>query len=215
MSDAIDVRTVPKTDRGAVVTTLAESFARDPLFTSLIGPDVTATRRSSAGMMSLLGFIVTANRLSGGTIRGAYAGERLLGCMLVEPPHASSAVRTAAVAVRFVPVLCRLGVRRTVALARMHARIDALAPSAPHHQLRMIGVQREAQGRGVGRMLLDALIDEVLRHPTSRGIALDTENPANVPLYRHWGFTLCGRFDAAGMDVAVLYRPVDDAPGSA
>lgn len=208
----IVIRRTGPADRDAVLATLAEAFARDPLFTRLFGPDVTATRRSSAGMTSLLRFIVTANRLTGGSTWGAFAGERMLGCMLVERPGPASVLRTAAMAGRFIPVLFRLGLRPVVALARGHARVSALAPSAPHHELRMIGVRTTAQGQGVGRKLFDALLEEVLRDPTSCGISLDTENPSNVPLYQHWGFRLLGRFEAAGLDVAVMYRPVRETP---
>ena len=48
----------------------------------------------------------------------------------------------------------------------------------------MIGVAPDQQRRGRGQQLLHEILERAARAPDSRGVALDTENPDNVPLYQ-------------------------------
>lgn len=54
----------------------------------------------------------------------------------------------------------------------------------------MIGVKPEAQGKGIGKILMQHLFQSIKDDPESQGIALDTENEENVALYQKLGFTL-------------------------
>ena len=68
----------------------------------------------------------------------------------------------------------------------------AFAVDRPNYHLSMIGVRREWADRGVGRRLLEALHDTSCRDPKSAGVTLTTEDPRNVPLYRHFGYEVVG-----------------------
>jgi ribosomal protein S18 acetylase RimI-like enzyme len=85
--------------------------------------------------------------------------------------------------------------------------IDRLRPDEPHFYLDAIGVIPEAQGRGHGRQLLDAVHDLSESHPTSTGVALDTENQLNVPLYEHLGYHLITKAKLGELDVWWMFRP--------
>jgi GNAT superfamily N-acetyltransferase len=80
--------------------------------------------------------------------------------------------------------------------------------SAPHYHLNMIGVRRAHQGQGLARSLLDAvhtLSDESVE---SSGVSLTTELPANVELYRHFGYEIHGHARVADeLETWVLFRP--------
>ena len=71
----------------------------------------------------------------------------------------------------------------------------------------MIGVHPEAQGRGYGRMLLDAVQALSEGHSTSTGVALDTENPENVPIYEHCGYRVIAETNLEGVPIWCMLRP--------
>jgi ribosomal protein S18 acetylase RimI-like enzyme len=64
--------------------------------------------------------------------------------------------------------------------------------SEPHYHLNMIGVHRSHSGRGLGRVLLDAVHEMSLEEPGSSGVALTTEDHGNVALYQRFGYEIVG-----------------------
>jgi ribosomal protein S18 acetylase RimI-like enzyme len=65
--------------------------------------------------------------------------------------------------------------------------------NAPGFHLNMIGVRRSHHGRGLGRLLLDAVHVLSDGDPVSFGVTLNTEQPANVALYEKFGYRVMGR----------------------
>ncbi len=61
-------------------------------------------------------------------------------------------------------------------------------PGWPHLYLTAVGVRPDRQGRGFGRMLIEHVHQVSRDHPSSRGVALDTQSPTNVPIYEHLGY---------------------------
>jgi GNAT superfamily N-acetyltransferase len=57
----------------------------------------------------------------------------------------------------------------------------------------MLGVRRAWHGRGVGRLLLNAVSDLASADARSSGVSLTTETPENVKLYEHCGYSVVGR----------------------
>jgi GNAT superfamily N-acetyltransferase len=84
---------------------------------------------------------------------------------------------------------------------------DRLRPTKSHFYLSLIGVDPQAQGRGYGRTLFDAIQSLSEAHRTSTGVALDTENPINVPLYEHFGYHVVTKTKLDGLDVWYMFRP--------
>jgi GNAT superfamily N-acetyltransferase len=72
-------------------------------------------------------------------------------------------------------------------------------PAEPHVYLVAVGVSPLAQGRGIGRALVDAARELAAATPGARGLALDTHDPANVPKYKRMGMRLLGKHDLMGM----------------
>lgn len=95
------------------------------------------------------------------------------------------------------------------------ARYDAFCAACahfdvnePHHHLNMLGVRRSHQGQGLGRMLVEHVIDLAGQHGGSAGVSLSTENPANLPFYRALGFELTGHAEVGpGLETWNLFRP--------
>lgn len=81
----------------------------------------------------------------------------------------------------------------------------------PHTYLNMIGVRRSHAGRGLGRRLLDAVHALSRADAGSSGVALTTEDAANVPLYRHVGYEIVGHARISdSLEAWGFFRP-DDA----
>ncbi|MDA0768641.1 MAG: GNAT family N-acetyltransferase [Chloroflexi bacterium] len=84
---------------------------------------------------------------------------------------------------------------------------DKHRPKEPHFFLGMIGVHPKAQGKGYARLLLDWLHRASETHPTSNGVALDTDSDVNVSIYEHFGYEVVGRDDLVSLTVSTMYRP--------
>ncbi|MCL5887915.1 MAG: GNAT family N-acetyltransferase [Actinobacteria bacterium] len=209
-----EIRDLTWRDRRAFVETMGAAFADDPLFVMLFGPGVRESgeeRTSScARRAAFVEYLFDMNRLMGGTPRGLLAEGRLVGAALLEPPAGRAAVnglRMLAAALRFAPLLPRLGTTRSALLNRYFRSTRAVVPRAPHHYLLMIGVQPDAQGRGWGRLLMQDAISRSDRVSRSVGIALDTENADNIGVYEPWGFQRRTCFEVGGVVVHSMFRP--------
>jgi GNAT superfamily N-acetyltransferase len=78
-------------------------------------------------------------------------------------------------------------------------------PAAAHVHLGPIGVLPEAQGRGVGRLLMSrycAALDE-----RRRAGYLETDRPANVAFYRRFGFEAVREVTVIGVTNYLMERP--------
>ncbi len=84
---------------------------------------------------------------------------------------------------------------------------QAHQPDPPHHYLAMVGVLSSARGQGIGRALIKRIHALADAHPQSVGVALDTQDPANVPLYGHLGYRVTARGDLAGVPMWYMLRP--------
>jgi ribosomal protein S18 acetylase RimI-like enzyme len=66
-------------------------------------------------------------------------------------------------------------------------------PTAPHHYLGVLGLNRALQGRGLGMQLLQAFCAQSADDPLSADVYLETANPSNVGFYERAGFEEIGR----------------------
>ena len=73
-------------------------------------------------------------------------------------------------------------------------------PKERHFHVGIIGVAPDAQGRGVGRLLLSAIHEVSSADGISVGVALDTENPDSRRIYEVNGYP-CTREDVLGVRI--------------
>lgn len=201
------IRELAAGDRSAFVAVMSAAFAHDPWIEAALG---RSGAPSSAGRRSaFMSFMFDYTRLLGGCRLGLFDGGRLVACALLESP--SPRWRTVlgmfASAIRFAPVAMRLGVRRTARVNAYVQRTRRVAPSAPHHYLTMIGVTPSEHRRGWGKQMMQALIARAEGVPTSCGLALDTENPDNVPIYQRWGFVITASVQLDVVCATAMLRP--------
>lgn len=67
---------------------------------------------------------------------------------------------------------------------------DETIPSGPYHYLGILGVLPKCQGQGIGRQLLEVVLEEARSHPESCGVCLNTEVEKNLSFYKQSGFTV-------------------------
>lgn len=76
-------------------------------------------------------------------------------------------------------------------MERFELASDGNEPDGAYHFVGMLGVIPEAQGSGLGRVLLDAVKAMAVRDGLN-GVSLSTEDSGNLPFYAHMGFDVVG-----------------------
>ena len=83
-----------------------------------------------------------------------------------------------------------------------------VAVAMPHYHLNMIGVRPAQHGRGVARLLLEAIHALSERDRGSAGVSLTTELPSNVTLYEHFEYQVQSYARIApDFETWTLFRP--------
>ncbi|MDO5759207.1 MAG: GNAT family N-acetyltransferase, partial [Rhodobacterales bacterium] len=180
----------------ASIDILTEAFRDDPVM-------VYFSSRSGVGkddflLGNIIRVLVKSHMARGEPLCGYYHQGRLIGCALVDTRM--SAWRTTLGALRCWRNWFALPFATIRKLAAYRAISGAGVPSGVTHFLVMIAIAPAARGMGHGGEFLRAL---EAASPTESYWALDTENPANVPLYEHLGYDL---YDEAQLDDIRVYK---------
>jgi GNAT superfamily N-acetyltransferase len=194
-----------------VVDVLCEAFRGYPVMRFVLGPD---RPDYDAALKTLIGFFVAARVFRQEYLLGVREGGQLAAAAIVSrsagppPPPDFLEVRSR--------VWSQLGEE---AQRRYEAFGAACAPfqiGVPHLHLNMIGIRRDEQGRGLGRLLLERIHELSRTAAESHGVTLNTEVETNVPLYEHFGYREIGRETVTpGLTTWGFYRPDEpDRPGS-
>lgn len=85
--------------------------------------------------------------------------------------------------------------------------VDSHPLPQPHYYLSFIGVDPDGRGQGHARRLLDAVHTIAAAHPTSVGVGLHTEHPANVELYAHFGYRVIAQAQLGSVGTWGMFRP--------
>jgi ribosomal protein S18 acetylase RimI-like enzyme len=181
-----EVRVLGEDHAPEVTRVLCGSFYDYPVMRYVVGDSADYDHR----LNKFVHFFVMAHALRGDPLLGTMDGTALTATAIIsytdgrESPAELAALRDAMWGDLGPESRSRYGV---FAAACVPFEVDT-----PHIHLSMIGVSRAAQGRGLGRILIDQvhLISE--RDATSQGVTLTTEDPSNVPLYEHFGYRVVG-----------------------
>lgn len=190
-----------------IVETLCAAFHEYPVMRYVLKD---AGDAYDAHLRELVGWFTDKRIARGLPALGVTRGGRMLGAANLDPPHTVPAPPE--LQERYLRLATRVG---GAAMARLLAYEEACAPllpREPHYYLGMLGVRPDAQGQGLGRMLLEAVQVMSSEDPASRGVVLTTETPTNLPFYQHFGFSVVGRSNAEELDTWTLFRSDQDAP---
>lgn len=171
--------TAGSADASAVAQDLSAAFASDPVFNWFLRDDA----RHESARQKLFNLLIGMGLADGEVFRPATGGAASIWL-----PSESLGPTPFLQELRVLPtILQATGFSRLSRMSAMRAIMDEHHPKTPPHAyLWFLGVRPEAQGLGVGSRLLAHGLARV----DAKGLPayLESSNPANVPLYRRYGF---------------------------
>ena len=105
------------------------------------------------------------------------------------------------------------GAQTYARLMEYYALVEARHPAQPHLYLEDIGVLPEQRGKGLAGLLLRHIHKLSEESPLSSGVGLDTQVPALVELYRHFGYQVTSEAQIGPCPIWFMFRPNTAAPG--
>lgn len=180
---AIDLLTA--TDVPIATDTLAAAFVDYPL-TRAIAPSPASRPRACAAFCRML----TRYCVAEGT---AYATADRLGVACWLPPGRDRLTMGGLLRCGALSLAWELGLRGGILLERLGRKFEALRRRhvpGPHWYLVLLGVHPSARGRGLSRAVLQPVFDVADRDRVP--CYLETQDAADVPIYRRFGFTVTG-----------------------
>ncbi len=183
----------------AVAGLLARAFRDNPMNRAVLrrGP-AARVRANRLGARLLLqraeasGHVLVADAEAGGPA-GALVGFEPV---RLPPPGAS---------LRQLALLLRQGLGATLRWGRVQGELEAIRPVDPHWTLAMVGVEPEAQGRGIGAALVARWVEGIAGAPAPAWV--ETDRPELVPFYQRFGFEPVARREVLGVEVVGMLRP--------
>jgi len=191
-------------DVDEVVAVLCDAFHDYPVMRFVLGAEDPEFARR---LPVLIGLFVRARVARQDPVEGARdAAGRLVGVATLTRPGDVAA--PASFAAFREETWAALGAAERARYEAFAAAGDRSVIPGPHYYLNMLGVRRGHAGQGIGGRLLAAVHARSLADPASAGVALSTEDPANVPLYEHAGYrVLARRRVSPGLETWSLWRP--------
>ncbi len=96
--------------------------------------------------------------------------------------------------------------------AQYNEAVETETPETPAHCIALLAVLETHQGGGIGSRLVERIIADAGRDPSSGGVVLDTGNPRNLVFYGRHGFERVGRVELDGLVEHVLFHPCSEGP---
>ena len=189
-------------DRHAeVASVLTEAFRDYPVMQFVLGHEGDYDRR----LETLVHFFTTARVLRDEIMLAVEDDAGPVAAALVSYPDRPSPPALAEVRERTWESLGSAARERYESFGHAAGAFD---PDRPHIHLNMIGVRDRGRGSGLARQLLDHVHGLSADDPSSTGVSLTTEDPANVSLYRHFGYEIIGHERLGpGLETWGFFRP--------
>ncbi|MFC4909970.1 GNAT family N-acetyltransferase [Actinomadura gamaensis] len=177
-SPSARVATASDVDRIAAV--LARAFEDDPVWSWILPDEASRPRRLAAAFAILLREV----HLRHGASEHSGRFDDIESAALWDPPGAWR-LPLATQARQLVPFVRAFGTRLPAAL-RALGRIERHHPKEPHWYLAYLGTDPQAQGNGLGSVLLRSRLDRCDEAGTPA--YLESSKESNVPYYERFGF---------------------------
>jgi ribosomal protein S18 acetylase RimI-like enzyme len=192
---------VPRSHKAEAVAVLSCAFENDPSIRFYL----ENAPAYAAGVAEFFDFLCEVQFVMGPPPLGCYREDQLVGVALFSEPFPEP--WPASIVKLWESFGASAGSEATRRLERYGQLMERLRPDDPHFYLFVVGVDPYFQGQGYGRKLLDEVHRISERHSTSTGVALDTENPRNVPLYEHLGYHVLTKAKLEELDLWLMFRP--------
>jgi GNAT superfamily N-acetyltransferase len=195
---------VKRLNRGAkniAVEALAAAFHEYPVMRYVL---LDAGERYDERLNALIGFFCESRLTRDWPLLGVRAGSILAAAAAVNTPGIRP--RPPLLEQTYAELTRTIGSEAIARLEQFEAEANRHTPRRPHYYLGMIGVRPEFQGKGLARILMDRVHGMSESDPDSAGVCLSTENPSNVPLYRHFGYEVLGQSAVGGFETWCMFR---------
>ena len=176
------IQLLKQQDRDTVVAVLADAFRDYPAMQFVL------SETSGPELEALVGFYTDKRFGNGWPVFGVREDNRLVAVTLVTPAGSGTTDVTSGLEERLRE---QIGTDAFHRMCAFESASDENEPAGRYHFVGMLGVRRSAQGRGHGRALLDR-VKQLAVDDGQDGVALSTEDPANLPFYEHVGFEVVG-----------------------
>jgi GNAT superfamily N-acetyltransferase len=206
----MNLRDLDRGDKVAALNILCPAFYDYPVMRYVIGE---ADPEYDGKIRELIGFFVEARLARSVPLIGLHDAGDLLGVAVVSPPEETSMPPELAECLG--QVTRSLGQEAMARFDRYDEACEATDPGHLAHYLGMIGIRPDAQGRGLGGLLIEAVKDRTRSHPESKGITLNTECESNLPFYEKAGFIKVAEADVGPLHTWSFHWPCDRAAGDA
>ncbi len=185
----------------AAAEVLCDAFFDYPAMRFFLGTGHGDYRRR---LERLIGFFTKARELRGDPVLGVFDDGRMVATAYLVKPGVETPPE---LGVHREAVWNDLGLAARSRYERHGKATGAFDWPAPHLHLAMLGVRREAAGRGHARPLLEAVHRMSAEDSGSSGVGLTTETPDNLPFYEHFGYRRVGHARLDGLETWGFWRP--------
>lgn len=197
----LELRAVLPTEGTVAIDVLEDGFHDDPTLRWCFFGDRPGYRgRLRAYLEAGHAWHVAARQ----PVHGAFLDGRMIGVLYAMTPDVETTREDVERLERAMLDGC--GADAVERFAAYNQATEAHAPEEPHHVLALVAVLEPWRGRGAGSRLVDGLHRVCDRHPTSRGVLLDTGRQRNIGFYRSHGYDEVARLALGELVERVMWR---------
>jgi ribosomal protein S18 acetylase RimI-like enzyme len=177
------------------VDVLARAFVTNPLNIAVFGVGQVSANEA---------FFRGGLRVMRGRKLVALDGGRIIGFIhwVTSPRCQFSIVEKLAMLPRMIQ---EFGLQRSLRISSWLATWSRHDPKDPHCHLGPIGIDPNAQGRGIGQRLMSLYCEDLDRTATAG--YLETDRPENVAFYQRFGFEVTHEMPVVGTPNFLMRRP--------
>lgn len=199
-----EVRHIEQKEIEEVVDILCESFSEYPVMKFVLGE----TDDYEVKYRKLIRFFVQNRFLKNEYVFGVGAPGNILGVTLISIPYKSST--SPELDALKVKIWDELGDEAKSRYELFGSQCGQFDVDTPQLHLNMIGVRKQHQNMGLGKLLLTHAHQLAAEDKKATGISLSTEVPQNVSLYEHFGYKMMGNANIADAFITWnFFRPND------
>jgi predicted N-acetyltransferase YhbS len=194
--DDVQIEPLRPEKHSEAVDVLSRAFATNPINMAAFGAEVSVKNaaffRIGLSVMRGQKFVATGNG-------------RILG--LIHWVDSPACQFSGMEKLRMTPaMISKFGLRSALRVGSWLSAWEQRDPAEPHSHLGPIGVDPEAQGRGIGRRLMEHYCEHL--DQTHKLGYLETDRLGNVAFYRRFGFETVQEAPVLGVPNYFMRRPV-------
>lgn len=198
------VRNIKKDESRQAVRIFTDAFVNDTLFLYSF-PGEKQRRRLTKIIYEFVVFeIVPMMKLK---LKGLYVNNKLISVCTYSTPESKTEWTDELAAV--VNRMWRRGKDDSIRLIggySMNSRKFKI--SRPHIYFNELAVTPKEQGKGYGKKMFEYVESQCRKHTTAKSVWLDTPNPENVKIYKHFGYTVKHKFRFRKLTGYVMSREI-------